>query len=458
MSTSTLSVPSGFTLADTLPTPGFFTAAIATDESHNFFESSFRDGNACSDRNQDSLPVGSHNDSSFRDAASGSFLDSAADSPFSPMFGFSSGGASPASIDLVGDRGETREQQQQQQQEQEDAAVDFTPSSMWRDSRQERQEKHMNVYKNLFGHSQEPSPPQSSSSHSPKSWIYGDLQSTTSLAPLHQLLTRHSTMETRSVHGQITPPTRESPNPVLAGGAFNYSSTLIDAQESATQVESQHSTPQGAGKRKRSNNSSLTTETTEYPKKERRRRPSTKLTTTPETQSAEADDDVKRSRFLERNRLAASKCRQKKKEWTKGLEEKARSLQTEKLQLQMMVGSLKSEMIYVREELLKHGNCGCKRIRDYLNTEVNALAQNQGQLTYLMRDIPSRHCSMTPSTNGSRKDSLGSRQDSTSLSSNTDTKSNDSYPSMHGSKAGEDLHAMLVAQLGSDSEEEGLME
>jgi bZIP transcription factor len=442
-------------LADTLPTPGFFTAAIAIDESHNFFESSFKDGSACSERNQDSVPAGSHNDSSFRNATSSTFLDSMVDSPFSPMFDFSSGGASPAPIDLGGGKGESREQQQEAQ---EDAARNLVPSSMWGDS---RQEKPMNAHKSLFGNSQQPSPPQSASSHSPKSWPFGNLQSTTSLAPLHQLLTKQSTTETHSVHGQITPPTRESPNPVLAGGAFNYSSALIDAEEPATQAESQHSAPLGVAKRKRSNytsNSSRTTETTESPKKERRRRSSTKSTAATEMQSAGADDDAKRSRFLERNRLAASKCRQKKKEWTKGLEERARSLQNEKMQLQMMVGSLKSEMIYVREELLKHGNCGCKRIRDYLNTEVNALAQNQGQLTYLMRDIPSRHCSMTPSINGSRKDSLGSRRDSTSLSSNTDTKSGDSCSSMNDCKTGDDLHALLVAQLGSDSEEGGVME
>jgi len=417
MSASTLSAAGRFMLVDAPPTSGFFAAAMATDESHNFFESSFRDGSACIERNQDSLPVGSSDDNSFCNATSSTYLDSMADSSFSPMFDFSSDEASPASIDLEGIKGDHREQQ-------EDATVNLIPSAMWGNS---RQEKHMNTQKSLFGNSQGLSPPQSSPSNSPKSWPYESSQSTTPPAP--QLLTEQSTTKTRSVHGQITPPTRESPNPVLAGGAFNYSSALIDAEKPATQVESQHPAPQGVGKRKRSNYTSHSSQiqTNESPKKGRRRRSSTKSTAATETQSAGVDDDTKRSRFLERNRLAASKCRQKKKEWTKGLEERARCLQTEKAQLQMMVGSLKSEVILVREELLRHSNCGCKRIRDYLNTQVNALAQNQGS-----------HCSTTLGINDSHKDSLGSGRDSTSLSSNTDTRSGDSCSSMIGGKIGDD--------------------
>ncbi|KAH0547536.1 hypothetical protein FGG08_000261 [Glutinoglossum americanum] len=371
-----------------------------------------------------------------------------ADEPFSPMFGFSSGGESPASIDL--NEGKREDEERQKHQQQQDAATNFAPSSMWEAS---KQENHLDLHKSLMGHSQEPSPPHSSS-HSPESWPYGNLQSATSL---HQLLAKRSATETCSVHGQITPPTCGSPNPVLAGGAINYDTAILGAQISAARVKSQNL--QGASKRKRNSDVSQTAEATESPKKERRRRSSTKSSLTPEAKSAGADEDAKRSRFLERNRLAASKCRQKKKEWTKGLEERARNLQNEKLQLQMMVGSLKSEMIYVREELLKHGNCGCKRIRDYLNTEVNALAQNQGQLSYLMRDIPSRNCSVTPSINGSHKDSI------INLSSSVGSPLGSSHESggpggsqTRDSKADEDLHALLAAQLCSETDEDMLME
>ncbi|KAH0555707.1 hypothetical protein GP486_006349 [Trichoglossum hirsutum] len=479
---------SGFMLVDTVPTPGFFASAIVTDENQNFFESSFKDGGAGVERNRDASEVqarGAHDNDNFRNSCgtSNAFLGTGADVPFSPMFGFSSGGASPASIDLSGDRGaesEEEDQQQQQQQQrqrqrqrrQQDTAMNFAPSSMWGPSRRER---HLEMHRDLLDHPQEPSPPHSSSSHSPESWPYGNFQSTSSLAPLHQLLTKHGVTETRSVHGQLTPPTRESSNPILAGGAFDYNTVFLSAQASMMQAESQHSVaPQNSSKRKRgggANQTSRSAETADPPKKERRRRSSAKSsetqtstasTTTTTTTTTGEEDEAKRSRFLERNRLAASKCRQKKKEWTKGLEERARSLQNEKLQLQMIVGSLKSEMIYIREELLKHGNCGCERIRDYLGAEVNALAHNQGQLSYLMREIPPRHCSMTPSASDSRKDSIAS------LSSNVDTtlgNSSDldlcgpsgSHSPIHEDKTDEDLHTLLAAQLESDSDEDVLM-
>lgn len=89
---------------------------------------------------------------------------------------------------------------------------------------------------------------------------------------------------------------------------------------------------------------------------------------------AEMGEDGKRSRFLERNRVAASKCRQKKKEWTNNLESRARDLQHQKSQLTAMVSSLKDEMLWLKGELLKHGTCGCDKIRQYLNHEATHFA------------------------------------------------------------------------------------
>jgi hypothetical protein len=134
-------------------------------------------------------------------------------------------------------------------------------------------------------------------------------------------------------------------------------------------------------------------------------------------------------------------------------------LQNERLQLQMMVNSLKSEMIFVREELLKHGNCGCERIRDYLNTEVNALAQNQEQLSYLMRDIPLRHCSMTPSVKNGRRDSITSPDSNVDMpveSPHGSGKPDGSRSPMQGCGTNGDLHAP-AAQLGNESDEDTLM-
>ena len=88
--------------------------------------------------------------------------------------------------------------------------------------------------------------------------------------------------------------------------------------------------------------------------------------------------DEKRSKFLERNRVAASKCRQKKKEWTSALEAKARDLQAEKAQLQVMLDGMTAEVMYLKNEMLHHTQCGCSNIRDYMAREAEAIAKGDG--------------------------------------------------------------------------------
>ena len=90
------------------------------------------------------------------------------------------------------------------------------------------------------------------------------------------------------------------------------------------------------------------------------------------------EKDEKRSKFLERNRVAASKCRQKKKEWTSALEAKARDLQNEKAQLQLMMEAYRAELMYLKNEMLNHTECGSPNIRDYLAREAEAIARGEG--------------------------------------------------------------------------------
>lgn len=45
------------------------------------------------------------------------------------------------------------------------------------------------------------------------------------------------------------------------------------------------------------------------------------------------DPDERRQRFLERNRAAASRCRQKRKLWVSSLEKKAEELTSQNIQL-----------------------------------------------------------------------------------------------------------------------------
>nr|XP_061799460.1 cyclic AMP-dependent transcription factor ATF-2-like isoform X1 [Nerophis lumbriciformis] len=69
------------------------------------------------------------------------------------------------------------------------------------------------------------------------------------------------------------------------------------------------------------------------------------------------DPDEKRRKFLERNRAAASRCRQKRKVWVQSLEKKADDLHSINGQLQSEVTLLRSEVAQLKQLLLAHKDC-----------------------------------------------------------------------------------------------------
>lgn len=73
--------------------------------------------------------------------------------------------------------------------------------------------------------------------------------------------------------------------------------------------------------------------------------------------TAEDDPDERRRKFLERNRAAATRCRQKRKVWVSSLERKAEELTHTNLQLQDEVTSLKTEVTQLKQILLAHKDC-----------------------------------------------------------------------------------------------------
>ncbi|CAO1636927.1 unnamed protein product [Sympodiomycopsis kandeliae] len=65
------------------------------------------------------------------------------------------------------------------------------------------------------------------------------------------------------------------------------------------------------------------------------------------------DDEDKRKNFLERNRQAALKCRQRKKAWLQDLQAKVAFFETENGNLQGTIGALRNEMIYLKSQLMQ---------------------------------------------------------------------------------------------------------
>ncbi|NXY15232.1 ATF7 factor, partial [Atrichornis clamosus] len=73
--------------------------------------------------------------------------------------------------------------------------------------------------------------------------------------------------------------------------------------------------------------------------------------------AVDEDPDERRQRFLERNRAAASRCRQKRKLWVSSLEKKAEELTTQNIQLSNEVTLLRNEVAQLKQLLLAHKDC-----------------------------------------------------------------------------------------------------
>ncbi|KAI8332268.1 hypothetical protein BC941DRAFT_437094, partial [Chlamydoabsidia padenii] len=74
----------------------------------------------------------------------------------------------------------------------------------------------------------------------------------------------------------------------------------------------------------------------------------------------QAEAELQRKEFLERNRIAASKCRQKKKKWMKDLETNYEKLSTQNQQLRSMILLFQEEINALKTELLsRNGLCSC---------------------------------------------------------------------------------------------------
>ncbi|KAJ2968707.1 hypothetical protein NUW58_g10162 [Xylaria curta] len=68
-------------------------------------------------------------------------------------------------------------------------------------------------------------------------------------------------------------------------------------------------------------------------------------------------DEEKRKNFLERNRVAALKCRQRKKQWLANLQNKVEMFSTENDALTAQISALREEVVNLKTLLLAHKDC-----------------------------------------------------------------------------------------------------
>ncbi|MBE7181110.1 MAG: bZIP transcription factor [Terriglobus roseus] len=180
-------------------------------------------------------------------------------------------------------------------------------------------------------------------------------------------------------YGQITPPNDDVDGPLEAAKA---QLGLPDAHggDSSQQQQQQQQQPaktkvakpkkkRASHKKKGAAGDQAALPPADRPKKTTRKARKGYKATTKEEED-DTDGEMKRERFLERNRVAASKCRMKKKEWTSDLESQARDLAAANAQLNACALALKEEVLFLKSECLKHTDCGCDRIRQYLDRSI----------------------------------------------------------------------------------------
>jgi len=92
------------------------------------------------------------------------------------------------------------------------------------------------------------------------------------------------------------------------------------------------------------------------------------------------EEEHKRSRFLERNRIAASKCREKKKQYVSDLEETKIGLETQHAHLQMEYNGLLGEVSGLKHHLMAHAKCNDPNIDRWLDNEARRFVQTSNEL------------------------------------------------------------------------------
>ncbi|KAF2179386.1 hypothetical protein K469DRAFT_716391 [Zopfia rhizophila CBS 207.26] len=218
-------------------------------------------------------------------------------------------------------------------------------------------------------------------------------------------------------YGQITPPDELSPAEPRRDSGFRESSIPLEqlhnealwpsdqAQSlgfSAAQSEPlshAQETSEPALKRRRTSNVNPASQkqalataprpTTDNSQPQKRKRGRPKANPLPQTSPEFADDGFggasitsTRQSHLEKNRVAAHKCRQRKKEFIHSLETRAREYTTRNRQLKESVALLREELLYLKNEVLRHADCGFWAVDEYLAKCAGDLLGREGESAF----------------------------------------------------------------------------
>ncbi|BCS19331.1 bZIP transcription factor atfB [Aspergillus puulaauensis] len=167
---------------------------------------------------------------------------------------------------------------------------------------------------------------------------------------LGQISTNHQVQ-----HGQITPPSDRSPvetyKPAGLHSSIEHSSKVPAKRRRGSSARSRGGS-RGA---------------------------STRASTSAEPSSP---GDNKQEKTRARNRLAASKCRQKKKEQNTQLESRFEYEKIRREELTRTVSSLRDDIVAAKNQLLEHSECGHESIKAYIQSMAKRITVQDDQARY----------------------------------------------------------------------------
>ncbi|KAF9110340.1 hypothetical protein BGX27_006494 [Mortierella sp. AM989] len=102
------------------------------------------------------------------------------------------------------------------------------------------------------------------------------------------------------------------------------------------------------------------------------------------TSSEEETPESKRQKFLERNRMAASKCREKKRLQTLKTISDADEITARNQALHETLDQLQEEVRHLKNQILSHRDCGCDVIQKFVQTSFDFTAQSSAAPVYVM--------------------------------------------------------------------------
>lgn len=187
------------------------------------------------------------------------------------------------------------------------------------------------------------------------------------------------------VHAHPMPMPQQANMPQMNGGGSVGDRSARGVSEAGSQVsdESQPSRPNTRGKGKRNSGTATNVGRRKADNEPPAKAPASKKAKTngggsaatrfevsPSSPEEEEDDDdskdgprskmtdeEKRKNFLERNRVAALKCRQRKKQWLANLQQKVELFSSENDALNTQISQLREEVVNLKTLLLAHKDC-----------------------------------------------------------------------------------------------------